>query len=183
MGAPSFAICEGWGTDKRVGCISMYLRCAISSGLRARELSSSTITKAGRDGCMTHSVRLRRIRPEGAPGCCHGWSPPEADGTRGAGMLYSSSPRMGRRVCANGYESAHLRPCRGGDRGWIFPSTGCAWPALRRTALHPWQQPSVPPGPSQCRLNCHAAAVSVTPASVPENRLHPLPRKPAGTGP
>ncbi len=99
------------------------------------------------------------VRTIGAPGCCHGWSPPQADGTRGAGMLQSSSPRMGRRVCANGYESAHLRPCRGGDGGLIFHSTGSASPGLRLVALHQWQQPSVPPGPLQCRLNCHAPMV------------------------
>ncbi len=106
--------------------------------------------------CVTVWVRLWRIRPKGAPGCCYGWSPPEAHGTRGAGMLSSSSPRMGRRVCANGYGSAYLRPCRGGDRGWIFQSTGSASPGLRLVALHPWQQPSVPPGPLQGRLNCRA---------------------------
>jgi hypothetical protein len=84
----------------------------------------------------------QRSRPEGAQDRSHGWSPPQADGTRGEGTPQISLAPKGRRrgVGRVTQGTRLLRPFGSRRNGGATPTTGSA-------ALHPWLRSSAPLGP------------------------------------
>jgi len=121
------------------------------------------------------------VRPNRAKDCSHGWSPAQPDGTRGVRGTKINPPRRG-----GGTAQPRLHrtppPRRGGRVGARSRPTGCALPAWRRTALHPWLQSRVSPGPSLSREigghhtnfvnSARSQVIGPTPPTIPTQ--HPI---------